>query len=239
MTSKSADIWGESHTGYKRNQNEDRFLIKELSELLILAVADGMGGSPGGEIAAQIVIDTFQDYKFSEKSIEKELKIALGKAEKQIHHKVNKNPELEGMGTTVTTAAIYQNKVFWIHVGDSRMYLLHHNKIKQITTDHTFVQDLLNDGTLTPDQAETHPLRNVLDQCVGCDGMEPDTGVFIIEQSDRLLLCSDGLTMHLSDVQIESILKTKSLQKAGQQLIQMALKMGGADNVSVIVKEFY
>jgi protein phosphatase len=119
------------------------------------------------------------------------------------------------------------------------MYLLHNNKIKQVTTDHTFIQDLLDDGTLTPDQVGTHPLRNVLDQCVGCDGMEPDTGVFNIEQSDRLLLCSDGLTMHLSDVQIESILKTKSLQKAGQQLIQMALKMGGADNVSVIVMEFY
>jgi protein phosphatase len=239
MISKSTDIWGESHTGYKRSQNEDRFLIKELSDLLILAVADGMGGLPGGEIAAQIVIDTLQDYKFSEKSIEKDLKIALGKSEKQIHQKVNKNTELDGMGTTITAATLYKNKVFWIHVGDSRMYLLHNNKIKQVTTDHTFIQDLLDDGTLTPDQVGTHPLRNVLDQCVGCDGMEPDTGVFNIEQSDRLLLCSDGLTMHLSDVQIESILKTKSLQKAGQQLIQMALKMGGADNVSVIVMEFY
>ncbi|MDA3790201.1 MAG: SpoIIE family protein phosphatase [Desulfobacula sp.] len=119
------------------------------------------------------------------------------------------------------------------------MYLLHHNKIKQITTDHTFIQDLLDDGTLTPDQARTHPLKNVLDQCVGCDEFQPDTGVFNIEKNDRLLLCSDGLTMHLSDVQIELVLKTKSLQKAGQQMIQTALKRGGADNVTVIVKDFY
>ena len=238
MTSKNKEIWGKSHIGYKRDKNEDRFLIKELPGIIILVVADGLGGTPGGEIAAQIAIDAFQEYKFSKENLEKDLKRALMKAEKQIH-KVNKNPGLEGMGTTVTAAALYKSKIFWIHVGDSRIYLLQDKGIKQITTDHTFIRELIDDGTLTPAQAETHPLRNVLDQCVGCDEIQPDNGVFHIEKNNRLLLCTDGLTKHLSDLQIESILKANPTQEAAQLLIQAALKTGGTDNVTLIVKEFY
>lgn len=238
MTSKDPEIWGKSHIGYKRNKNEDRFLIKELPGIIILVVADGLGGTPGGEIAAQIAIDAFQEYKFSKENLEKDLKTALMIAEKQIH-KVNKKPGLESMGTTVTAAALYKSKIFWIHVGDSRIYLLQDKGIKQITTDHTFIRELIEDGTITPAQAEIHPLRNVLDQCVGCDEIQPDNGVFHIEKNNRLLLCTDGLTKHLSDLQIESILKTNPTQEAAQLLIQAALKMGGTDNVTVIVKEFY
>lgn len=239
MTSKNTETWGASHTGYKRKINEDRFLIKELSGLILLAVADGLGGNPGGEMAAQIVIDAFQEYKFSEENLERKLKEALKNAEKRIHHKINNNSDLNGMGATATSAILNKNKVFWIHVGDSRIYLLHNKKLKQITTDHTFIQDLINDGSLTLDQAKAHPLKNILDQCVGCDEMQPDSGVFDIEKKDRILLCSDGLTNHLSDSQIESILQIKSIQKAGQQLISTALNMGGTDNVTVIVKDIY
>jgi len=142
------------------------------------------------------------------------------------------------MGSTATIAVLYKNKTFWIHVGDSRIYLLHNKKIKQITTDHTFIQDLIEDGTITLEQAKTHPLKDMLDQCVGCDEIQPDTGVFNLRKNDRLLLCSDGLSRHLSDLQIESILATNTVQKTCQQLIQATLKMGGTDNVTVIVKEF-
>jgi len=239
MTLKSAEAWGATHTGNKRNKNEDRFLIRELPEIIILAVADGMGGLPGGEIAAQICVNTFQEYDFSKKNLEKDLKMVLGRAGKRIQHHAAKNPELENMGTTATVAAVYKNKVFWIHIGDSRIYLLHQNKIKQVSTDHTFIQDLIDDGTLTLDQAKKHPFRNVLDQCLGCDEIEPDFGVFKIEKNDRLLLCSDGLTKHLSDLQIESLLKTMSIQKTGQLLVKTALEEGGTDNITVIVKTFY
>ena len=239
MTSNITNICGESHNGYKRKNNEDRFLIKELSEILILVVADGIGGHAGGEIAAQLIIDAFQKYKFSKQTLEKDLKMALGKAEKLVHHKMKNNIELDSMGSTATAAVFKKGKVFWIHIGDSRMYLMRDKKIKQITTDHTFIQDLIDDGTLTLEQAKTHPLRNMLDQCVGCDEIEPESGMFDIQKNDRLLLCSDGLTTHLSDLQIESILKTKSTKKTCQQLIRTALKMGGRDNVTVIVKDFY
>ncbi len=238
MYLKNTEIWGKSHIGYKRKNNEDRFLIKELRELTILAVADGMGGHAGGEIAAQIVTDAFSEYKFSEKNLEKSLKTALKNAQKKIFKKIAANPGLDGMGSTLTAAVLYKNMVFWIHVGDSRLYLLHNKEIRQITRDHTFIQDLIDDGTITLEQAQTHPLRNVLDQCVGCDEIEPDTGVFHPMENDRILICSDGLTKHLSDMQIRSILTANTVRQAGRLLISTALDMGGTDNVTVIVKEF-
>jgi PPM family protein phosphatase len=235
---KSSNIWGKSHIGYRRKNNEDRFLIQELSHIVILAVADGLGGGVGGEIAAQHVIDAFRNTEFSKDHLEKDLGDALSEAEKQISHNVKRTPDLYGMGSTVTTAAVYQNKVAWIHVGDSRMYLLHDNKIKQITRDHTFLQDLIDDGTLTPQQAKVHALKDMLDQCVGSEEVEPDQGVFTVEKNDRLMICSDGLTKHLSDLQIESILTITPIQEAGRQLIREALRMGGTDNITVIVKTF-
>ncbi len=238
MNLRNTAFWGKSHTGYRRKNNEDRFLIHELPEIMILAVADGVGGHATGEIAAQLVIDTLQEYNFSKNNLQKNLDVAVLRAEKRIHHKIHKNPGLESMGTTITAAAIYENKVFWRHVGDSRMYLLHNEKIKQITTDHTFIQDLIDDGTITLEKAKTHPLKNMLDQCVGCEKIEPDYGDFSVVRKDRLLICSDGLTAHLSDLQIESILKTDTVKNAGQQLIRTTLEMGGTDNVSVIISEF-
>ncbi|MCF6246305.1 MAG: Stp1/IreP family PP2C-type Ser/Thr phosphatase [Desulfobacula sp.] len=238
MIQNKIDVWGESHTGHRRKQNEDRYLIKKSSECITLAVADGVGGSPGGDMAAQTAIDVFQEYSFSKEALEKDLDTVLKIAEKQIHRKIDDNPDLDNMGTTLTAAVLYMNKVFWIHIGDSRMYLLHKKKIRKITTDHTFIQDLIDDGTLTLDQAKKHPLKNMLDQCLGCDKVQPDTGIFEVEKNDRLLLCSDGLTAHLSDLQIESILKTNSAKTACQNLISLALKMGGTDNVTVIVKTF-
>ncbi len=237
MISKRTTAWGESHVGYVRKHNQDRYLVKELPEITILAVADGIAGCPGGELAAQIVIDETQKYRFSPKKIKNDLSMILVKAEERIHHTVNKNPDLEGMGTTAIIVVLHKNKVFWINVGDSRLYLLHNTKIKQISTDHTFIQDLIDDGSITPEQAKTHPLRNMLEQCVGLGESQPDCGVFNMHINDQLLLCSDGLTKHLSDLQIESILNTNPAQTAVQQLIQTALKMGGTDNVTVIVKE--
>lgn len=231
-------LWADTHIGYKRKKNEDRFLVQELPHIVLLAVADGLGGNAAGDIAAQHVINAFQETEFSVDHLEEELSDALTEAEKHIFHNIEKNPDLYGMGSTLTAAAIHQNRVNWIHVGDSRMYLLHDNKIKQITKDHTFLQDFIDDNTLTLEQARTHPLKNMLDQCVGCDEIEPDHGVFTVEKNDRLLICSDGLTKHLSDLQIESILTITPFQEAGRRLIKEALRMGGSDNITVIIKTF-
>lgn len=235
MSEKYANAWGKSHTGLVRKKNEDRFLIQQLPEITLLLVADGVRGNTSGDIAAQIVVDVFNEHSFSKHHLQENLSTALTNADRRIHEKVAKNRKLEGMGTTATIAALYKNKVFWIHIGDSRMYRLHGNTLKQITTDHTFIQDFIDDGSLTLEQAKTHPLRNMLDQCVGCDEIEPETGVLNIEKNDRLLLCSDGLTAHLTDAQIASILREMPIQEAGEHLIQTALKKGGTDNVTVVV----
>lgn len=235
---KNLNIWADSHIGYKRKKNQDRFLVQELPHIALLVVADGLGGNAGGDIAAQHVINAFEGTEFSEDQLEEGLNDALTEAEKHIFDNIEKNPDLYGMGSTLTAVAVHQNRVNWIHVGDSRMYLLHDNKIKQITTDHTFLQEFIDDGALTLEQAKNHPLKNMLDQCLGCDEIEPDQGMFTVDKNDRLLICSDGLTKHLSDLQIESILARAPVQEAGWQLIQKALRMGGSDNITVIVKTF-
>ncbi len=237
MIKEMLGIWGGSHTGWKRKQNEDRFLMNPLPGITILAVADGMGGHAGGDIAAQIVIDTFREYRFTKENLETDLRLAFKRAEKRLRQHVSGDPGLDGMGTTLTTAALHRNKVYWIHVGDSRMYLLHGRRFERITTDHTYVQELIAHGALTLEQASNHPLKNVLDKCLGLHETEPDQGVFHMEKNDRLLLCSDGLTKHLSDLEIESLLRQTPVQEAARVLILAALKKGGSDNVTVIVKE--
>ncbi len=236
MTVENTGTWGKSHIGCKRKNNEDRYLIKIVSEISILAVADGVGGNPGGEIAAQIVTDSFQEHIFSKTDLKTDLKTVLLESEKRILQKIEENQKFEGMSTTLTAVAVYHSKVFWIHIGDSRLYLLRNKKIKQMTKDHTFIQDLIDDGTLSPEQADKHPLKNMLDQCLGCDDIELDCGVFQVKKNDRLLLCTDGLTTHLPDSQIESIMAINSIQEAGKQLIEEALKIGGSDNVTVVIK---
>ena len=144
------------------------------------------GGCVGGEIAAHHVIDAFRNSDFSKDHLGNDLADALSKAEKQISQNVKRNPDLYGMGSTATTAAVYQKRVAWIHVGDSRMYLLHDNKIKQITRDHTFLQDFIDDGTLTPEQAKIHPFILGPQAFYGClGGMLSSVAVFAIWRSTQ------------------------------------------------------
>jgi protein phosphatase len=229
--------WGKSHTGYKRSRNEDRYLIKHLqhSHAILLGVADGMGGEPGGDISAQILVDTLQKYQTTSEAIEQDLTDLLKKAGKEIRLKAKDRTEFEGMGTTATVALVSNSMVYWSHVGDSRLYLFQKNKLKQITTDHTFVQDLIDDGTLSQHDADQHPLRNMLDQCVGCEYMIPDHGSFTVQPGDKMLLCSDGLTRHVPDDKIKAILSNSNARKASEQLVSLALEAGGIDNVTAVV----
>jgi len=127
-------------------------------DITVLLVADGIRGNGSGDIAAQTIVDVFKNYKFLEENLDEGLHTARVQADLLIHQKVAQNPNLEGMGTTATIAALYKNKVFWIHVGDSRLYLLRNKNLKQITRDHTFMQDFIDEGSLTPEQTEIHQL---------------------------------------------------------------------------------
>ena len=252
MTAEKLMAQGESHKGLVRKINQDRFLVKKNAGLLILAVADGMGGNAGGEIAAEIVIDSVSRFKFAPENLEKDLLRVLTEADAQVKATAKENPHLEGMGTTLTLAAVSDSRVHWLHVGDSRLYRFSGSLLEQISMDHTFIHDLISDGSLTPAQAETHPLRNMLDQCVGMDELEPGVGQFSIHNSDCLLLCSDGLTRHLDHERIQTMLEKKwgktlvgqqfsekelssRLRETAGEFIASALKTGGEDNITVIL----
>ncbi len=239
MNVRPDNIWGQSHPGHKRTSNEDRFLIRGLpgSQAIVLAVADGMGGEAGGEIAAQLVIDAIEQSQITRNATEQDLTRILNRAGKQIMQKAEEKPGLVDMGTTATVALVRDKTAYWSHAGDSRLYRFHTGFLEQISTDHTFVEDLVAEGALSREEADRHPLRNMLDQCVGCSNLKAESGRFELMAGDRLLLCSDGLTRHLSDRQIQTALESGISRQTVGVLIDQALRAGGKDNVTVVIMD--
>ena len=239
MEARQGNVWGQSHAGYKRTTNEDRFLIRRLpeSQAVVLAVADGMGGEAGGGIAAQIVIDGIEQWQIGRHATEKDLIRILEQAGKQIMEKAKEKPGLMDMGTTATVVLVRDKTAYWSHAGDSRLYRFRTGFLEQITTDHTFVEDLVAEGTLSRQEADRHPLGNMLDQCVGCTNLKPESGRFGLIPGERLLLCSDGLTRHLSGPQIQTALESGTPRQTVAVLIDQALSAGGKDNVTVVIMD--
>lgn len=239
MDLQPGSVWGQSHTGYKRISNEDRFLIRRLpdSQAVVIAVADGMGGEAGGEIAAQIFIDAIEQSQIARNATEQDLTRILKRAGRQIIQKAEDKPGLLDMGTTATVALVRDKTAYWSHSGDSRLYRFRTGFLEQISTDHTFVEDLIAEGTLSRQEADRHPLRNMLDQCVGCANLEAESGRFGLISGDRLLLCSDGLTRHLSDRHIQTALEGGTPRQTVAVLIDQALSAGGKDNVTVVIMD--
>ncbi len=231
------DAYGLSHTGLVRESNEDRFLIRELSETTaLLAVADGMGGHCGGEVAAQIVIDTLTESDLAPPHEAKQFSLLLRKANESIHREAARNHALLGMGTTATVALVDDAIVSWAHVGDSRLYHFRAGRLRQVTTDQNIAQVLIERGELTPEQARVSAYRNMLLQCVGGYDCVPASGRFEIARGDLLLLCSDGLYGALPVKRITSLLVAgKSMKKIAVSLVEAALETGGADNITVVL----
>jgi len=195
MRQGSDHIWAQSHIGYKRKTNQDRFLVRRLDDRkgVLLAVADGMGGEAGGDIAARMVIDDLERASIAYRASEHDLSRILAQADEKIRKRAKKAPSLEGMGTTATVVLVRQNTAYWSHAGDSRLYLFHAGSLDQISIDQTFIHDLIADGTITREEADRHPMRNVLDQCVGCGSLSVESGRCKVMEGDRVLVCSDGL----------------------------------------------
>lgn len=239
MEARQENLWGQSHIGKKRQSNEDRFLVRHLEndQGLLLAVADGMGGEAGGEIAAQIAIDLFSQSRIAQRATEGDLSQIIEQANRQIMQRAENETGFEDMGTTATVVLVRRDTAYWSHVGDSRFYHFRKGLLKQISSDHTFVQELVDDGTLSREQADRHPLRNMLDQCVGCGPLKAESGRFALMAGDRLLLCSDGLVKHLSDQQIKAVLESGTARQTVESLVDQALDAGGEDNVTVVIMD--
>ncbi len=243
---------GRSDTGQMRDNNEDSIHLWSHGEHIVLAVvADGMGGAVAGEEASRIAVESIEKglingainpdtyHHMDEDTLVKQLKISVRNANNNIIDQAQKRPELKGMGTTVTLAFIRNTYAIIGHVGDSRAYLVDggDGHIMQVTSDHSFVQALVNAGHITEEEAEEHPMRNVLYRALGQSrDIEVDIYYEQLHVNDRLVLCSDGLTLHVKPQEIAQIaLGQDDPDKIAESLIALANKRGGRDNVSVLV----
>lgn len=226
-----------SHKGMIREGNED----SGYAGPRLLAIADGMGGQAAGEVASSEVISTLVqlDDDVPGSDILTSLATAVQQANDQLRVMVEEDPQLEGMGTTLTALLWTGQRLGLVHVGDSRAYLLRDGVLTQITQDHTWVQRLVDEGRITEEEATTHPQRSLLMRALGSgDHVEPDLSIREVRAGDRYLICSDGLSGVVSHQTMEETLASyQGPQETIQELIQLALRGGGPDNITCIVAD--
>ena len=230
-----------SAVGLVRAGNEDAALTSRS----VIAVADGMGGHAAGEVASRIAITTlakesevFAQKDFDLESADDLYSSSIPLIDATIAEYAIENPELAGMGTTLSALFLRDSSVAALHIGDSRIYRLRGNTFEQLTTDHTVIQELLDQGAITEGDVATHPQRSVLTQVLMGDGRNQIAlSIYEAKIDDRFLICSDGLTGAISDKEIKSILKSKARGVAVDALIEGAYANGAPDNVTVIVAD--
>ena len=238
-------VLAKSDIGKAREMNQDSFYVSDLEkdELKLYIVADGMGGYKGGEIASSLAVSSAKKYiesNFKKTKKDREgilvlLKEAVEYANKIIYERAIKDPELHDMGTTLDICLIYNNKVFIGHIGDSRVYRIRKNIIRKLTTDHSYVEKLVKEGTITKEEAYNHPKKNMLMKALGCSLLvEPDVICKGFLKDDILLMCSDGLTNMLRDNEIYDLL-LKNPEKPVDALVKKANDLGGYDNITAII----
>jgi len=226
-----------SDVGLARSNNQD----SGYAGRGLYVVADGMGGHAGGDVASALAIKGLAALDRSYDSApeaENAIRRGFVEAQEAIADMVAEHPELAGMGTTVSALAIVGDLAVIAHIGDSRIYRLRDNALEQMTSDHTFVQRLVETGRITPEEAAHHPRRSVLMRVLGDIDQVPEVDSEILETrpGDRWLLCSDGLSSYVTEVDIRRALQSKSSpEAAGTQLLRDALSAGAPDNVTVVI----
>ena len=224
-----------SHPGRKRRHNEDAWVRRPP----IFAIADGMGGARGGEIASRVAATALAEEV--DGSGEDRVVALIQQANKRVFERAAEDSDASGMGTTITVALVEDGGVVTFgHVGDSRAYLIRDRKLEQLTEDHSLVAELVRSGRLSPEEAEIHPQRSVITRALGTD---PDVDVdsFSIEgkPGDLFLLCSDGLTSMVGDEEILDAVERHrdDLDAAAAELVRLANRSGGEDNITVVFFE--
>jgi PPM family protein phosphatase len=249
------EVAGNTHVGMKRNHNEDNFLL--LPEEGLFCVADGMGGHSSGEIASKIAVDELAEFfRMTAKDQdatwpfkmdktknydENRLATAIKLANSRIFERASTDNKYKGMGTTIVTVHFAANVAYVAHVGDSRVYFCRGGTLKQLTEDHSLLNDYLKAKKLTPEEIEAFPHKNVIVRALGMkDSVQVDLGRVEPIDNDVFMLCSDGLSGMVPDSQIQEVLAhTEALEAACAKLIDMANAAGGNDNVSCILARFH
>ena len=237
--------FAKSDVGKVREMNQDYFYISKPEEKVqLFIVADGMGGYKGGEIASRLAVETSKSYILNnfdsiesndKEEILKLIKSAIEYANLVVYEKSKENKELENMGTTIDVCLVLGNKVYIGHVGDSRVYRKRKDYFRKLTTDHSYVQKLVSDGTITKEEAYNHPKKNMLIKALGCSNfVEPDVMVKGFLKDDILLMCSDGLTNMLKDEEIVKTINENPIE-ACNNLVSKANENGGYDNITAVI----
>jgi len=228
------------HQGLVKDDNQDLFFVKEFEDgSILLAVADGLGGMVGGKRAAEMAKESLNNFNPECQTVEAHIEELMQEANRRIMETVEKEPDLEGMGTTLTAACVRNGIACWAHVGDSRLYLFRRDELHQITEDDTMAGFLLSEGQLTKEEARIHPGNKFVFQCIGGSGeFEANTGNFKVQPGDLLLFSTDGLHDEVPEEEIVSTLKSDNdLKEKLEALLSAALAAGGKDNIAMVVVE--
>src|ERR1022692_3492948 len=224
----------EDSVGYWESDDDDLFLRKGR----LAVVADGMGGYEGGQEASRLAVETLMAvYRdFAGDDPQAALNVALQTANEEIRKYSFAHPELPGMGTTCTAAAIVQQALYYVHVGDTRLYRIRDGQITKVTRDHSYVGRLVEAGMISAQEAEHHPQRNILTAALGTNPdlvMDSPGQPEPLRPQDVLLICTDGLWGQVSDAELLDAVEDHSAEQAGRQLIELARERGGPDNITV------
>jgi serine/threonine protein phosphatase PrpC len=249
------EVAGNTHVGMKRNHNEDNYLV--LPDEKLFCVADGMGGHSSGEIASRIAVEEMSEFfKLTSRDLEatwpfkmdktrnydeNRLATAIKLANVRIFERASADQKYKGMGTTIVTVHFASNLAYVAHVGDSRVYSFRAGVLKQVTEDHSLLNDYLKAKKLSPEEIEAFPHKNVIVRALGMkDTVQVDVSRFEPQEGDIFLLCSDGLSGMVPDAQIQEVLSSSTeLEQACGKLIEMANAAGGNDNVTCILTRYH
>ena len=228
--------------GKVRKMNQDCYYVSKDGMINILA--DGMGGYTGGEIASKIATESAvkylnehfnQNLDYQKEEILDIIKKTIEYANAEVYKKSREVKDLELMGTTLEICLIYRNRIFIAHIGDSRVYRIRKGIMRKLTKDHSYVQTLVEDGTITKEEAEHHPKKNMLMKALGCEKrIDADVMVKGFLKDDIILICSDGLTNMVSEEEIFNVI-TNNIESATKELIEIANEKGGLDNITLII----
>lgn len=237
-------VYANTDVGKAREMNQDYYYISSPEdEIQLFILADGMGGYQGGEIASRLatisakgyIESNFSNIEHDKESIQKLVLSAIEYANMIVYEKSKESKDLEGMGTTIEVCLIYNNKAYIGHIGDSRIYRIRKNIIRKITKDHSYVEELIKDGTITREESYTHPKKNMLMKALGCTSfVEPDVMVRGFLKDDVIFINSDGLTNMVTENEIYEFIK-EDVEKATNRLINRANELGGYDNITAIL----
>lgn len=238
-------VWTISDTGVVRQQNQDSFRVEELApEQMLLVVCDGMGGARAGNVASELAVSAFGDAVLERladpernEDVARMLSDSAEIANRVIWHRASTDPECLGMGTTLVAALVQEKTCYIINVGDSRAYSVCESGIRKITRDHSLVEDLVQRGEITPEQARTHPQKNLITRALGAmESVKADTFEEPCIPGSFLLLCSDGLSNVVTDQEIlYEIVHGGEPEECCKRLLDTALQRGAPDNVTAVL----